>query len=239
MARLTTRAKSIFSKKKPIQPIQPLEETDTDSFHSIRNSTPRSSTQRSSTQRRSTQRSSTQRRSTPRRSDVFYFPIETTCSPPEKKTEFISKFTEKFTKKIINRITEQIISPIVKRVCGDLNNNSLSWNTFDGFGEIMSNLNYPIKIAGGTILSGICKYLSPYSTFFPLDITRYISEKIFKYPDIKDNPFLNMIKVYEKQIIADYKTNADYITPLCVPLSVIEKSNKELKDIIKKLDKEK
>ena len=157
---------------------------------------------------------------TPREEPTVINTIETTCSPQKKPSTRFEKFKAGITEKITEKGLNRYLNPIIKQVCTDLNNNTLSWKTLDGLNDIISNINtantfLPIK---GILQYNICYSLAPYTTFFPLDITRYISTKIFKE---NDTTFLDLMAKFENNIITSYKNEPTYVDPLCIPMSIM------------------
>ena len=62
--------------------------------------------------------------------------------------------------------------------------------------------------------------LAPYSTFFPLDIKRYIEDHILNKGHNKA-VFKETINRYEDKLIKFYKTHTIYDEPLCPPISIM------------------
>lgn len=142
----------------------------------------------------------------------------TTCTPNKQPSGFFGTTMASVSGAIIN----SYINPILKQVCRDLNSNNFSWNTLDGLHGIISDINLvkallPIK---GAIKTNICYSLAPYTTFFPLDITRYISTKFFPKDD---KTFMEMMAKYEKNISIAYKDEPTYVKPLCIPIDIMNK----------------
>ena len=142
----------------------------------------------------------------------------TTCTPNKQPSGFFGTTVASVARAVIN----SYVNPIIKQVCRDLNSNKFSWNTLDDLHGIISDINLVKKLLPITdsITKNICYSLAPYTTFFPLDITRYISTKIFP----KNNKtFMELITNYERNIIIAYKDEPAYIKPLCIPINIMNK----------------
>jgi hypothetical protein len=166
--------------------------------------------------------------------------IKTTCTPVEISTTWFGKVKDKAQTLLVTTITNTILNPIFGKICSDLYANEFSWETLNILTDNLSLLTKAdaFKPVHDMITNNICYYLAPYTTFFPLDLNRYISEEILKEARYEKattksaklktfllrprTPFLNIISYFETKIIEAYKTDKEYTEPLCVPIKIMD-----------------
>jgi hypothetical protein len=122
-----------------------------------------------------------------------------------------------FTGRMVGKFT---INPIYTKICKDISETKFTWNSFDSIDSLVDKTHLFQSATASLIISNIGYMLAPYSTFFPLDIKRYIEDYIFDKEGNKIK-FTETMNRYETKLIEWYKGNSLYTEPLCPPISIM------------------
>ena len=144
-----------------------------------------------------------------KKDDKFYDAsdkVETACTA---ESTFAGRMAGKFT-----------INPIYNAVCKAIQDKKFTWNSFDSIDSLVSKAHWFQSATASLIISNIGYMLVPYTTFFPLDIKRYIEDYIFDKEGNKIK-FTETMNRYETKLIEWYKGSSLYTEPLCPPISIM------------------
>ena len=141
--------------------------------------------------------------------DKFYDASDTVTTSCTAESTLIGRMSGKLT-----------INPIYNAVCKAIQDKKFTWNSFDGIDSLVSKAHWFEGATASLIISNVGYMLVPYTTFFPLDIKRYIEDYIFDKEGNKIK-FIETMNRYETNLIDYYKRNSLYEEPLCPPVSIM------------------